>query len=215
METNPNIDRLLEMLDHPEAFSEQEIQDIINHDDDTRAAYRLFAMSKQAIRCQQTGHSLDANEAWRRFEQKHYPQSGRRWVRAAASFAGIILISGIAFAAIHIVSQRQTPPTNEMVAVAEPAIAMPTDTLTTDTLAMQPIVYDNVSLGKMLQEIAAYYGVGDSKSPIRVTYRNEAARQLRFHFVWNRQQGIEKVVDDLNHFERLHVTLKDNQLIVE
>ena len=215
METNPNIDRLLEMLDHPEAYSEQEIRDIINCNDETRAAYRLFAMSKQAIHCQRIGHSLDADEAWRRFEQKHYPQKGRRWMKMAASFAGVILISGIAVAAIHIVRQHQMPPASGVEAVAEPAIAMPTDTLTADTLALQPIVYDNVSLERMLQEIVAYYGVEDSKSPMRVTYRNAAARQLRFHFVWNRQQGIEKVVDDLNHFERLHVTLKDNQLIVE
>ena len=37
METiNDNIRQLLEMLDNPEAYTEQEIQDIINRDEDTR-----------------------------------------------------------------------------------------------------------------------------------------------------------------------------------
>ena len=33
--TSENIRQLLEMLDDPEAYTEQEIQDIINRDEDT------------------------------------------------------------------------------------------------------------------------------------------------------------------------------------
>ena len=73
---------------------------------------------------------------------------------------------------------------------------------------LRPVIYDNIPLEKMLSEIAAHY---DAK----VTFVNDEVRQLRFHFVWNPRQSIEKVVSDLNRFERLHVTLKDNQLIVE
>ena len=40
METNNNIDRLLAMLDHPERYSEQEIMDTVNRDDETREFYR-------------------------------------------------------------------------------------------------------------------------------------------------------------------------------
>ena len=34
METNPNITRLLEMLENPEIYTEQEILDIINSDEE-------------------------------------------------------------------------------------------------------------------------------------------------------------------------------------
>jgi hypothetical protein len=60
----------------------------------------------------------------------------------------------------------------------------------------------------MLPEIAAHY---DAK----VTFVNDKTRQLRFRFVWNPQKGIDQVVSDLNQFERLTVTLKDNQITVE
>ena len=60
----------------------------------------------------------------------------------------------------------------------------------------------------MLPEIAAHY---DAK----VTFVNDEARQLRFRFVWNPQKGIEQVISDLNQFEHLIVTLKDNQITVE
>ena len=81
--------------------------------------------------------------------------------------------------------------------------------MTTDTIAApQPIIYDNIPLEKMLPEIATHY---DAK----VTFVNDEARQLRFRFVWNPQKGIDQVVSDLNQFERLTVTLNDNQITVK
>ena len=177
METNnDNIRQLLEMLDNPEAYTEQEIQDIINRDGDTRETYRMFI-----------------------------------WMKIAASLIGVLLVSGIAFAAIQIVryAQQNTPKTEEVINTPKPTNVIPTDTLTTDTIAApQPIIYDNIPLEKMLPEIAAHY---DAK----VTFVNDETRQLRFRFVWNPQKGIDQVVSDLNQFERLTVTLKDNQITVE
>lgn len=213
METNPHIDRLIEMLDHPEAYSEQEIQDIINRDHETREAYRLFTTSKMAKRYKQKAETLDVNAAWQRFEQKHYSQQSRRWLKMAASFAGIILFSGIVFAAILMVQKpSKTTPYTATTTIAD---TISTDSIVADKSAVLPIVYDNVSLESILQEVVAYYAIEHSETLMTVVYRNDAARHLRFHFVWNREQGIEKVVDDLNHFERLHVTLNDYQLIVE
>ena len=90
---------------------------------------------------------------------------------------------------------------------AEP-VAVPSDTARADTLSVQPVIYDNTPLEKMLPEIALHYGAD-------VTFANDDARQLRFRFVWNPQKGIDQVVNDLNQFERLRVTLKENQIIVE
>ncbi len=229
METNPNIIKLLEMLDHPEAYSEQEIRDIINSDDETREAYRLMVMAKQGYRHGKTDGADDIEAAWQRFEGKALKEdenTGRfsrysSFHKIAASFIGILLVSSIAFAAIHIVRryQKSEAPqvgqasngqasTNQTATARDSVIAFPTDSIITDTLIAQPKVFDNIPLEEMLTEIAAQYNV-------EIKYQNDEARQLRFHFVWNRQKGIEQVVGDLNHFERLHVTLKDNQLIVE
>ncbi len=229
METNPNIIKLLEMLDHPEEYSEQEIRDIINSDDETREAYRLMVMTKQSYRHGKTEEANDIDAAWQRFERKTLKEDekvGRfngipSFNKIAASFIGILLVSGIAFAAIHVVRQYQKPeapqvekastgqaPVEQTTAMQEPISVIPTDSITTDTTTVQPKVFDNIPLEEMLTEIAARYEV-------EVKYQNDGARQLRFHFIWNPQQGIEQVVGDLNHFERLHATLKDNQLIVE
>ena len=210
--TSENIRQLLEMLDNPEAYTEQEIQDIINRDEDTRETYRMMVEAKRSSRQRQAEKPIDVDAAWQKFNQKIQPQQHSfGWMKIAASFIGVLLVSGIAFAAIQIVryTQQNTPKTEEVINTPKPANVTPTDTLTTDTIATpQPIIYDNIPLEKMLPEIAAHYDAN-------VTFVNDEAPQLRFRFVWNPQKGIDQVVSDLNQFERLTVTLKDNQITVE
>ena len=210
--TSENIRQLLEMLDNPEAYTEQEIQDIINRDGDTRETYRMMVEAKRSSRQRQADKPIDVDAAWQKFNQKIQPQQHSfGWMKIAASFIGVLLVSGIAFAAIQIVryTQQHTPKTEEVINTPKSANVTPADTLTTDTIATpQPIIYDNIPLEKMLPEIAAHY---DAK----VTFVNDEARQLRFHFMWHPQKGIEKVVSDLNQFERLNITLNDNQITVK
>ena len=218
--TNENIRQLLEMLDHPETYTEQEIHDIINRDEDTRETYRLMVESKRSSRNRQDETPVDVDDAWQQFNQRLQPkQRGRGWMKIAASFIGVLLVSGIAFAAIHIVRHYvggdvPTPPQETEVAVPHQQVTLD-DTVkveTTDTIApkatMEPVVFDNVPLEEMLPEIAAHYDA-------TVNFGNDKARQLRFRFVWNPQQDIDQVVSDLNQFESLTVTLVDNQITVE
>jgi hypothetical protein len=210
--TSENIRQLLEMLDNPDAYTEQEIQNIINRDEDTRETYRLMVAAKRSSRQRQAEEPIDVDAAWQKLNQKVHPkQHSFGWMKIAASFIGIMLVSGITFAAIQIVryAQQHTPKTEEVINTTKPAITTSSDTLPIDTTAVsQPVIYDNIPVEKMLSEIAAHY---DAK----VTFVNDEARGLRFRFVWNPQKGIGQVVSDLNQFERLTVTLKDDVITVE
>lgn len=209
---NENIRQLMEMLDNPDAYTEQQIQNIINHDEDTRETYRLMVEAKRSSRHRQNKKPVDVDAAWQRFNQKFQPkQSSSNWMKIAASFIGVLLVSGIAFAAIHIVRQYQkpeTPQTTDTIAVANSSLSTLHSSLPEDTVTVQPVIYDNIPLEKMLPEIAAHYDV-------KVVFANDEARGLRFHFVWNPQKGIDQIISDLNQFERLTATLKDNQITVE
>ena len=211
--TSENIQQLLEMLDNPDAYTEQEIQDIINRDEDTHETYRLMVEAKRSSRHRQANKPVDVDTAWQKFNQIHQPKRhGLGWMKVAASFIGILLVSGIALAAIHFVRQSQKAEATEQedtTAVANSPLSTRHSSLQSDTLAApQPVIYDNIPLEKMLPEIAAHYDV-------KVTFANEEVRGLRFRFVWNPQQGIDQVVSDLNQFERLTVTLKDKEITVE
>lgn len=220
---NENIRQLLEMLDNPNAYTEQELQDIINRDEDTREAYRLMVEAKRVSRHRQVNKPADVDAAWQRLNQRlqmddgtsgmrlQPKQHGYGMMKIAASFIGVILVSGIALAAIHMVRQSQkteAPKAEVAGGVESPITAVPTDTLVSDTVNVLPVIYDNIPLEKMLPEIAAHYD-------LKVTFQSNEARGFRFRFVWNPQQGIGHVVSDLNQFERLKVTLKDNIITVE
>ena len=108
-----NIKRLLEMLDNPSAYSEQEISDIINRDDETREAYRLMVAAKQGYRRKNTSEEADAEAAWQRLSNRldvraDKPSSSGILYKIAASFIVILMLSGIALAAYHTISSRKT-----------------------------------------------------------------------------------------------------------
>jgi len=210
METiNENIRQLLEMLDNPDTYTEQEILDIFNRDEDTRETYRLMVDIKRS-RHRRSHTPVDVDAAWQHFNQRRR-QQGFGWMKIAVSFIGVLFVSGIAFAAIHIVRQYQmqkAPQTEMTENVSSPITTRPADTLAKDTVTVQPVIYDNIPLEKMLPEIAAHY---DAK----VAFANDEARGLRFRFVWNPQLGIEQVVNDLNQFEHLTITLKNDQITVD
>ena len=107
--TSENIRQLLEMLDNPDAYTEQEILDIIHRDEDTLETYRLMVAAKRSSRQRQADKPIDVDAAWQKIaEQLPTPVgaglgAGSVIYKIAASFVGVLLVSGIAFAAIQIV----------------------------------------------------------------------------------------------------------------
>ena len=218
-------DLLLQMMEQPHQYTAEEWQEILL-DDECRELYTLMSMTQSAVDAARsdkevTDEMIDGE--WQRLNEKAIVNSEKfataspvakshsSLMKIAASFIGVLLVSGIAFAAIQIVkhTKQDTPKTEEVINTPKPANVTPTNPLTTDTIATpQPVIYDNVSLEKMLPEIAAHYDAN-------VTFVNDEARQLRFRFVWHPQKGIDQVVNDLNQFERLTVTLNDNQITVK
>ena len=133
--------------------------------------------------------------------------------KVAASIIGILFTAGVAFAAIHIVRMVSHPKPQTMQAEqtisAKPTSVLPTDTIKTDTATTtMPIVFDNVSLDKMMPQIAAYYNK-------EVEFKNEDARQFRFYFVWKQEETLDVVLHRLNLFESITVELKSDKIVVE
>ena len=137
--------------------------------------------------------------------------SNSNWIKIAASFIGVILASGIALAAIHIVRHYQKPEipqATDTIAVVSPQRSTPNAQLEeTDTLAVEPRIFDNVTLDTMLLEMAEYYHVS-------VKFERKESRQLRFHFVWKRTDDIDRLVEKLNNFEAVNIIHEPEKLIV-
>ena len=117
----------------------------------------------------------------------------------------------LALAAIHIVSKYQKPETplaTDTIAVASPQLSTHnTQPEEADTLTAEPRIFDNVRLDTMLMEMADHYHVG-------VKFEHEEARQLRFHFVWKREDSLSRVVEKLNTFKAVNIGMEDKKLVV-
>ena len=155
----------------------------------------------------------DADEAWQQFAQQHISsvRPMHTWRKVAAMVIGILTLSGIAIAAVHIVQHYQKP---EAPQVAETTavnsqLSTPNSQLEmSDTIVKsRPVVFDNVTLDSIAKDIAAYHHLD-------MDFQNEQASQLRFYFVWNRDDNLHEVIEKLNMFEQVNLAVENGKLIV-
>lgn len=214
MEKNEKIQMLLDMQEHPENYSEQELKTMLK-DPEVRELMEATALLKQAMIWENSRKStVNVDAEWQRFAGQHIADSKPRrgWMKVAAVFLGVLFVSGITFAAIHIVrmvnSQKSQTVQTEQSMTAKASTTIPADTVKTDTIAPKIIRYDEATLQKILTDMGEYYR-------LRVELRNEDVKTLRLFFQWNQRQEASKVLEQLNTFERIHLVLNDSTIIAE
>ena len=236
MTEEKRIEWLLELQEHPEQLTDEQLQQILA-DDEMRQLVKQLGFAKRAFKHDALKNDTpDVEGEWEKFAASHseeleildegerlrvgdgtsgiYKPRLRAYLaprKIAASFIGVLLASGIAFAAIQVVRNISTPkpqlPSTEQVIDTKPVTSLPADTVKADTIPIEPYVFNNVPLDSMLTAIATAHGVG-------VEFENEAARELRFHFVWKREDSLDRVVEKLNTFEAVNIGMEDKTLVV-
>ena len=247
MTEEKRIEWLLELQEHPEQLTDEQLQQILA-DDEMRQLVQQLGFAKRAFKHDALKNDTpDVEREWEKFAASHseeleildegeYKPRLRAYLaprKIAASFIGVLLASGIAFAAIQVVRNISTPkpqqPTTEQTTIEpvtslptdtlwfrqdsksqstiEPVTSLPADTVKADTIPVEPYVFNNVPLDSMLTAIAAAHRV-------QVEFENEAARQLRFHFVWKHEDSLMRVVEKLNTFEAVNIGMEDKTLVV-
>ena len=214
MKTNDHNKQLYrDMQEAPDKYSDQEIEAMMDDLDQVP----------------------DVDEAWQQFESEEFfaEQSGKaeRRVKSeefatalptmrfhsllrkmAASFVGLLLVSGVAFAAIHIVRQYQKPEAPlaaDTMAEANSSLFTLNSSLPADTVTVKsgPVVFDNIPLDSIAKDIATYHHLD-------MDFQNNQASQLRFYFVWNQEESLQEVIEKLNMFEQVNLAVEDGKLMV-
>lgn len=218
---------IIDFVEHPERYSDSQVQEMLC-DDEAMQFYTTMLEARMAVD-RNAAKQVDVDKAWNRFAEQNGGLLERHsvkrrksaiaygWRKIAAMFAGVIAISSIAFAAMHIYNSNHV----QMHASVEPQNSIAETTATESLKAMPdtldvagekpPVVcktFENVALGDMLQEIASYYGM-------TVDFRNIEASRLRYYYEWNSSNGVKAVVDELNHSEQLAIVVEGKKIIVE
>ena len=153
----------------------------------------------------------DTNEEWEEFRGKR--EEGRRkrlpLLKIAAMFVGVLILSGIAYAAVHIIrGQEARVGKQEAVVSTNTQHLSPNTQAPADSTVMKPVVYEDAELATILSEIATFY-------QCEVVYKSEVSNHIRLYFTWDKKATIDELIDTFNKFERIHITREDKKLIVE
>ena len=185
----------IRMLLHPEQYSDEQLDQMLGENDTPVP---------------------DVDEEWQRFRPRRHRRQHPplRW---AAILAIGIALSGISYAAIH--HWRQTRIDKN--AAVENQLQQPTQTHADEenTYGLNTVAeerdsvrqdqnFNNVELQQIMQQVAKDYGV-------KVVFRNEAARSLRFYLKWEASDSIQDIINHINHFEKVHLTLSDATITIE
>ena len=230
-------DMLLDLLEHPEKYSETQKDELLGDEEMNELYQQLietrqsldFAKSKEEMKMP----SIDAE--WEKLKEEkqqkeemsqnaELQQTAKQlplWspMRKVAAVAAVLVVSGITFAAIHLVTrshQTSDKHNTELVAsrkdsiqqVSAPQKSNIEEKADSVSLAQLPLVYENAELQNILTPIAGHFR-------LQVTYQNESARHIRLFLQLEKNMSLDDIIELMNHFEKVNIRHEGQTLIVE
>lgn len=242
-------DMLLDFLEHPEKYSETQKDELLGDEEVNELYQQLvetrqsldFAKSKEEMKMP----SIDAE--WEKLkdemklkEEKQQKDEMKQkkvmkqnaetqqtaklfplWspMRKVAAVAAVLVVSGITFAAIHLVTRSHQPSdknNTELVLsrkdsiqqVSAPQKSNIEEKADSASLAQLPLVYENAELQNILTPIAGHFH-------LQVTYQNESARHIRLFLQLEKNMSLDDIIELMNHFEKVNIRHEGQTLIVE
>lgn len=208
-----DIEQLLKMTERPQDYTDEELQRLMS-DPEMREYYELMVSAEAgfALRKEKNHGDRSRDSAG----QNHGPVPmilpmilflGNRFMRIAAMFIVVLMLSGIAFAAYRLVVGIDDKSPIQEVRTANPTQQAGTlQQAQTNPASIR--TFENAELQQILKELSDYYHVS-------VEYRNEQSRHIRLYTKWDTAAPLQQIIELLNGFEKVSVRLIDNQIIAE
>lgn len=230
-------DMLLDLLEHPEKYSETQKDELLG-DEEVNELYQQLVETRQSLDFAKSKEemkmpSIDAEWEKLKEEKQQKEEMSQNaetqqtaklfslWspMRKVAAVAAVLVVSGITFAAIHLVTrshQASDKHNTELVAsqkdsiqqVSAPQKSNIEEKTDSASLAQLPLVYENAELQNILTPIAGHFH-------LQVTYQNESARHIRLFLQLEKNMSLDDIIDLMNHFEKVNIRYEGQTLIVE
>ena len=235
-------DLLLDLLEHPEKYSETQKDELLG-DEEVNELYQQLVETRQSLDFAKSKEkmkmpSIDAEWEKLKDEMKLKEKQQKEemsqnaetqqtaklfplWspMRKVAAVAAVLVVSGITFAAIHLVTRSHQPSdknNTELVAsqkdsiqqVSAPQKSNIEEKTDSASLAQLPLVYENAELQNILTPVAGHFH-------LQVTYQNESARHIRLFLQLEKDMSLDDIIELLNHFEKVNIRHEGQTLIVE
>ena len=241
-------DLLLDLLEHPEKYSEIQKDELLGDEEVNELYQQLietrqsldFAKSKEKMKMPSIDAEWEKLKDEMKLKEKQLKEEKQQkeemsqnaetlqtaklfplWspMRKVAAVAAVLVVSGITFAAIHLVTRSHQPSdknNTELVAshkdsiqqVSAPQKSNIEEKTDSASLAQLPLVYENAELQNILTPIAGHFH-------LQVTYQNESARHIRLFLQLEKNMSLDDIIELMNHFEKVNIRHEGQTLIVE
>ena len=230
-------DLLLDFLEHPEKYSETQKDELLG-DEEVNELYQQLVETRQSLDFAKSKEgmkmpSIDAEWEKLKEEKQQKEEMSQNaetqqtaklfplWspMRKVAAVVAVLVVSGITFAAIHLVTRSHQASDNsntELVSsrkdsiqqVSAPQKSNIEEKTDSASLAQFPLVYENAELQNILTPIAGHFR-------LQVTYQNESARHIRLYLQLEKNMSLDDIIELMNHFEKVNIRHEGQTLIVE
>ena len=206
MESNDKLEQMLQQMYDQESLHDEDI-DTSEIIDEEWVKFEAEHFNSVELRTESV-ESL-SGEGMAVANSKLYTLNSK-FMKIAAMFIGVLMLSGIAYAAVHIIRSQETGDrSQETTAVTNSTLPTVNSQLAeSDSTAMKPIIFEDAELNTILREVATFY-------QCETVYKNEKVKHVRLYFTWDKTKPIDEVVETFNKFERFHITRENQKLIVE
>ena len=215
------IDRLLDALEHPENYTDTEVEQILS-DPQAREVYDMMRKTADASA---PVPQINLDEEWQRFESKQTRRKPviLRWLPFMASrnaaavvlaLVGTLAVVAATIGVTHYFGTQKDLVQTQQTEQHEQTVAANIDVAPADTIRVEEvprhdtILFKGESLETILTDIANYYGAS-------VKFNQDAAKSLQLYFEWNQALPLNEVVEQLNNFAQINITLTDKVLTVK
>ena len=213
-------DRLLDAMNNPEKYSAVEIEEMLR-DAETKEIFDLLDKTKSSL---QPISTPDIDVEWDKFKDNNYYKKKSSVLRLSAFFSRkiaasmtVAIISITAVAAIigisvsslnnkeNVTSEKEVAATKEIITNQEDSIKTPSDS---PIQSFETVIFDNEPLEVIIKQIGDFYGY-------KTEFNSENARSLRLYFRWNQASTIQEIVESLNNFEQIHLTIEGETIKID
>ena len=212
--------KAIELAEHTENFSDSELKSFLE-DPEICEIYDTICQADSAFKSPPILTDEEVNTEWSKFTLKENASERRNW-RAfvdrrsvAAVIIAVTSVTALAFG-FGLISgylsadsaESQIQPVGKV--VIENATEKETDLLPSDSTSYiaTSVIFENETLGSILKDISRHYGLS-------LEVLNDDALNIRLYYRWDTADEANNVVRQLNSFDRIRLTLEEDNLILK
>lgn len=216
-----SIEQLLNALEHPENYSDAEVEQLLT-DPEAREVYEMLRKTAGASA---PVPEINIDEEWQRFETKQTKRrratlrcipfvASRNTAAVVIALVGTLAVVAATIGVTHYfntnkgISHTEQSEPQKQTAIVNSNVAS-TDTIPDETTPpSKTILFKGDDFETILADIAKYYGVS-------VRFNQDSTKSLQLYFEWNQALPLGEIVDQLNNFEQISITLSNKVLTVK